>query len=314
MPSVVNVSLSERVPLGFDKGAWEGLDVQGYVPSAAENMKIWRNLISPGYFEAMRIPLLAGRDFTLRDSELSQRVAIINQSFAHRFFGDSDVIGRKIKGWGEWITIVGVVRDSKYQNITEAPLPFLYVPLAQHFSPAYTTYFNIRTKGNPASLIEPVRRLLQSQGGLGVNGVLPLSDYIGAAYFSQKLAASVLTAMASISVVLALLGLYGVIAYSVARRTHEIGIRVAIGASPENVLRMIVGDGLRLAVAGLCAGVVLSVAGGRIASSLLYRVSGTDAEVFAGSSFFVLVLTVFISAIPAMRASRFDPLLALREE
>jgi predicted permease len=315
VPGATSASVADRLPLGFDLGAWEGLDVEGYVPRTAENMKIYRCLVGPGYLDVLGIGLAEGRDFDRRDSDASQPVAIVNETFAKRFFGGGPAIGRKIKGWGEWVTIVGIARDSKYQHIAEAPLPYFYAPLAQHRLPGDGLTFVIRTAGRPGGLTGHVRRELQTAAGaVGITGVAPLSEYIGAAYFMYKAAAAALSVLGTIAISLALIGLYGVMAYSITQRTQEIGIRIALGAAPRAILTQVVGDGLKLAVPGVCAGLMLALAASRVASSLLYGVSATDAGVLTLSCLIVLMMSLLVAYIPARRASRLDPIVALRQE
>ena len=157
-PGVSAVSYDDSVPLGFNGGNWENLEVEGYVPAPNENMKIYRDLISPGYFDSMKISLVEGRDFDWHDDSKSLRVMIVNQEFARRFLPHHSVIGHKVHGWGDWFTIVGVARDSKYHRVTENPQPYFYIPIRQIFRPEYGLTFHVRTSGSVNEAIAAVRR------------------------------------------------------------------------------------------------------------------------------------------------------------
>ncbi|HYL99083.1 MAG TPA: ABC transporter permease, partial [Blastocatellia bacterium] len=318
LPGISAVSLSENVPLGFDAGSWEDLDVQGYVPHAGESMKIRRSLISPGYFDTMKIPLMEGRDFTLQDNKQAARVAIVNETFARRFLsnGSEDdnqaLIGRKFRGWGEEITIVGLAKDSKYHSLGEGPTPFFYVPLAQRFSRNMGFAVLARTPGRTESLSESVRSTVSSlDPNIQVNDVVPLTDFMSASYFVQTLGADLLTVLGVVSLLLAMLGLYGVMGYSIAQRTQEIGIRMAVGAQPADILKLALGEGSFLALIGIAGGIGLAFAMGRIASSMLFRVSSTDPAVYFEATMFLFGFALLATLLPALRAARLNPLKAL---
>jgi hypothetical protein len=157
-PGVTAVSYDDSPPLGFSGGNWEPLEVEGYVPGPNENMKIYRDLVSPGYFETMKIPLVDGRDFDLRDDATSLKVMIVNQEFVRRFLANRSVLGRKVHGWGQWFTVVGVAKDSKYHRVSESPQPYFYIPVRQIFRPEYGLTFDVRTSGSVNEAIAALRR------------------------------------------------------------------------------------------------------------------------------------------------------------
>ena len=254
-PGVVSAAYSDGVPLGFEPSWWEDLRIEGYVPGRSENMKIFRNVISPGYLPLMRIPVTEGRNFTEHDDEKSQLVMIVNQTFARRFFGAGNPIGRRIHGWGEWLTVVGVAQDSKYHYLSEAATPYFYVPFRQVYRADMTLAFYVRTKGDPNGALAMVReKVREIDPNVTVFDAVPLEEYIGASLYPQKLAASLLGVLGSIAVMLAAVGLYSVLAFAVTQRTHEIGIRMALGASPADVLGLVVRQGLTVASVGLVVG------------------------------------------------------------
>jgi predicted permease len=314
-PGVVSAAYADILPLGFDSGPWEDLEIQGYVPGVAENMKIYRDVVSPGFFETMRIPLLEGRDFTERDDENALQVMIVNQAFARRFFGGGNPIGRKVRGWGRWFTVVGVVRDAKYHTPDEAPLPYFYVPFRQVYREDLAIAFLVRTQGDPRQAAGLLRQEINGMDpNVGVFDTMPLEEYISASLFPNRVGAIFLGGLGLVAVLLAAVGLYSVMAYAIAQRTAEIGVRMALGASPSDVLAMVLRQGLSMAAVGLAAGFAGALAVTRAASGLLVRVSATDPVIFAAAALFLALVAVAASILPALRATRIDPVTALRAE
>ncbi|HME10826.1 MAG TPA: ABC transporter permease [Bryobacteraceae bacterium] len=314
-PGVKNAAIAEDIPLGFSGGSWEQIEVAGYQPPPGENMKLWRDIVSPGYFATMQIPLLEGRDFTERDDRGTANVAIVNQTFVKRFLGSRPPIGHKLNAWGHETTIVGVVKDSKYRQLSEQPLPYFYVPIAQHLRPDMGFGIAVRTEGRPESFDNALRQaILSVDPNLSVSVTATLLDFMSATYFAQKVGASVLSVLGFLSVLLAMLGLYGVIAYSVGRRTQEIGIRMAIGAQPRQVTGLILREGLQLSVAGAAVGSFLALLLTRLDGGLLYGVNGRDPMTFGAAALALLACAALAAWVPAHRASRIDPLTALRWE
>jgi predicted permease len=312
-PGVTSVSYDDSVPLGFSGGNWETLEIEGYVPRPNENMKIYRDLISPGFFDSMKIPLLEGRDFDLRDDAASQRVMIVNQEFVRRFMANRSVIGRKVHGWGQWFTIIGVAKDSKYHRVTESPQPYFYIPIRQIFRPEYGLTFHVRTAGSVNEALSALRRETAAiDPGLTIFSAEPMTEYVAASLFGAKIAASLLSVLSGLGLLLAAIGLYSVMAYSVAQRTGEIGIRVTLGAQPRDVMRLIIRQGIAFSLAGLIAGCLAAAALARLISAVLVGVSPVDPLVYAAAAVFTVIVTLASAAIPAWRALRVDPAVALR--
>jgi predicted permease len=329
VPGVTNVAYSDGVPLGFEPSWWEDLRIEGYAPAAGENMKIFRNVISPEYLPLLRIPLVEGRNFTEHDDEndKSPLVMIVNQAFVQRFFAGRDPVGRKVHGWGDWFRIVGVARDSKYHYLGESPVPYIYVPFRQVFRADMNLAFYLRTQGDSMGVLpalrEAVRRIDPS---VTVFDPTPMKEFIGASLYPQRMAATLLAVLGALCVVLAGVGLYSVMAWSVAQRTQEIGIRMALGAARANVLGMVVRQGLLLAGAGLASGLVLALAAARgiAAVSITNSAMGSGVRLAAGTAAGPLIYLgaiAFLSAIaalaaylPARRAASVDPIQALRSE
>ena len=326
-PGVTNVAWSDFVPLGFDSGSWEHLDVQGYTPGHDENMKIYRNMISPDYLPLMRIPILDGRNFTPHDDENSPLVMIVNQAFVDHFFAGHSPIGRRIHGWGKWFTVVGVAQNSKYHYLSEAPLPYFYVSFRQIYRADLDLAFYVRTRGNPEAALSLIReKAREIDPNVTVFDSVPLVEFIEASLFPQMVAASLLTVLGALSVILAAVGLYSVMAYSVAQRTHEIGIRMALGARPADVLRLVVRQGLSLVFAGLMVGLGLSLAASRSIAAIsifgssmegptrLLGVSATDPLIYLSAALLLSAVATLATWIPARRAAGIEPMAALRCE
>ncbi len=312
-PGVTAVSYDDSPPLGFSGGNWEPLEVEGYVPGPNENMKIYRDMVSPGYFETMKIPLVEGRDFDLRDDATSRKVMIVNQEFVRRWLANRSVIGRKVHGWGQWFTIVGVAKDSKYHRVSESPQPYFYVPIRQIFRPEYGLTFDVRTSGSANEAIAGLHR--EATGidpELTIFDAEPMTEYVAASLFGAKVAASLLSVLSGLGLLLAAIGLYSVMAYAVAQRTGEIGIRVTLGAQPRDIMRLVIRQGLAFAAAGLVVGSLAAAALARVVAAMLVGVGPADPLVYAAATGFTVFVTLASAAIPAWRALRVDPAVALR--
>ena len=327
-PAVTNVAYSDGIPLGFEPSWWEELEIEGYARHANENMNIFRNVISPGYLPLMHIPILEGRNFTEQDNENSKdAVMIVNQAFVSRFFPGRDPIGKKVHGWGSWFHIVGVAADSKYHYLGEPETPYFYVPFRQIYRADMNLAFYVRTQGNPESVLPILRAQTRAiDPNVTVFDAAPLNEFIGASLFPQKVAASLMSVLSGLALLLAAVGLYSVMAYSVAQRTQEIGVRMALGAEPSHVVRMVVRQGLAMTSLGLAAGLALafvlarsvasvSFTGGAMgASASLMGDSSTDPLVYMAAAVFLYVIAVIAALLPARRAAAIDPMKALRAE
>jgi hypothetical protein len=262
----------------------------------------------------MRIPLIDGREFTDRDDGRASRVAVINEVMAKRFWPAQNPIGRKFKADGTEWAVVGIAKTGKYRLLTEPATCFFYVPYAQ-WPYSDTIALCLRTTGDPASLAEVVRRELQrSSPGSRIWATMTMTDYIQAAFVAHQITSGLLVLLGMVVVALAAMGVYGVMAYVVVQRSHEFGIRIALGAGARDILRMLLGRGLVLASIGSGIGTVLALAITRLLSNFLYGVSPFDAFTFAGAPLLLAVVTILASWLPARRAARVDPMVALRAE
>ena len=317
-PGVTDAAYSDSIPLGFGLGKWNDITVEGYAARPGENLGVHHASVSPGYFDVLRMPLLAGRDFKAEDNQTAPRVMIVNESFARRFFDGRDPVGHRVQiEGGNPLTIVGMVKDSKYYSLSEAPQPYFYTSFDQVYfgSGESGVAFYARTDRAARSLVSVLRHEMSAidpkSAGLTV---MLLSDYISAAWFGPRLASLFLGVLGVIATLLAGVGLYGVMAYSVSQRTREIGIRMALGADPKGVLRMVMRRGLLLAISGIAVGTAIALAAAPLIAPLLYHVRPADPVSIVGAALFLIVVAVLASLIPALRATRVDPILALHEE
>lgn len=315
LPGVTAVSYDDSVPLGFQGGNWETLQVEGYVPGPNENMKIYRDLISPDYFESMKIPIVEGRDFDWHDDSTTQNVMIVNQEFVRRFLQNRSAIGHKVHGWGKWFTIVGVAKDSKYHRVTENPQPYFYIPIRQIFRPEYGLTFHVRTSGSVNEAIASLRREAAAiDPAITIFDAQSMSEYISASLFGAKITADLLSLLSAVGLLLAAMGLYGVMAYSVAQRTREFGVRVAMGAQQSDILGLILRESARLTLLGTAVGLVLAAVATRVVANQMYRVSPLDPLTFCGVGLVLMAVAFTASYVPAWRAAKVDPMVALRYE
>ena len=273
------------------------------------------DLIEAGYFQTLHIPILRGRDFASADTEDAPRVAVVNQAMARAFWSGRNPVGGRLRFFGENtpVEVVGVVRDSATSGPTEPPRPMAYLALSQHYSPMVTLW--VRTAGDPEAILGPLRREVQD-----LNRSALISDVQTAMQASrdllwaQRLGAILFTLFGALAGVLTVVGLYGVISYSVGQRTRELGIRMALGAQPRAVLRQVLAEALILVFWGLGTGLLASIAAGGVLNSLLFGVRARDPLTLASVTAVLLLTALAACSVPAIRATRIDPMVALRDE
>jgi len=317
-PGVVGMTYSDVVPMsavgGGGSSPMHQLDVEGYVPAPNDQMMIHRATVPPGYFSLLGIRLLEGRDFTERDARGAPMVIIVNETFANRFFHGRDPIGRKVGLEGDTVTVVGLAKDSKYHTPVEGPTPFFYIPFRQWFAPGLNFSVLLKTTRDPLEMTLILRREALALNQDAVFSTQLLSDATDRSLFAQRAAASLLGVVGGISMLLAAVGLYSVMSYAVSQRTQEMGVRVALGAQPGNLLAMVLREGLRLTVPGLLAGGLIAVMAGRVAGAALVNVSPSDPLTFLFAAAFLAMVALVASFVPALRAMHVDPITALRNE
>jgi predicted permease len=261
----------------------------------------------------MGIPL-KGRDFSYRDDRSAPTVAIVNEAFARKAWPGEDPIGKAmpVPGAKEKGQIIGVVRTGKYRNLGEDPRPFVFWSLLQNYESR--TAVVIRTSGPPAAMVETVRRTMATLDPALAVQAQTLREHLKLALFPTEAAGAVLGSFGLLALALSVVGLYGMLAYTVSQRTREIGIRRALGAQSSDVLRLVTLQGIKLAAIGMAIGLTAALLSTRLLEFLLYGVSATDPLTFAGVTVVFLVIVLLASYIPAYRASRVDPMVALRYE
>ncbi len=314
LPVVEEVALASWFPLGLAGCKGHGVSVDGYVRPTGENPTYEYAVVSPRYFAVMAIPLVAGRDFTDADDSDAQRVAIVNEHFARKFWPGQDPIGRKFRAGGRERTIVGVAKAGKYRQLNESPHAFFFLPYRQHV-PDLDLSICVRTRGEPMASAALVRQTVRDlDPGVDVWGLLPLTGHIQGALFTQRIASNLLTSLGAIALVLAAMGVYAVMAYAVSQRTQEFGVRMALGATAGDVLRLVLRQSLLLAALGIAAGLLFAAGVTRLLGDFLYGVSPFDFAVFAGIPVLLILVVLLACWLPARRATRLDPMIALRTE
>ncbi len=304
---------------GWDAPAW----AEGYRTAPGSQHDASYNAVGQGYFAATGLPILAGRDFGPQDTAASPKVAVINETMARRFFPGGSPIGKRFGIGGPEhsndIEVIGVVRDAKYYSLDETPEAFAYFPYAQYVPSwgigLYLREFEVRYSGSPAVITHAVRRATRDiNATLPIASVRTLADQVDASIASPRLVAELSAFFGILAVFLACVGIYGLTSYAVSRRTNEIGIRMALGATRGKVLKLVLGQGFKLTLLGVAIGILGALGLTRFLSSLLYGVKPTDPATFIAASLILTAVALIASYVPARRATKVDPMVALRYE
>jgi len=316
LPGIESTSLALSIPLSDSN---QGTKIYRDTSSRPEELlQAFYNAMEPTYFQTMRIPLARGRTFTLADDEATPRVAIVNETVASRLWPSEDPIGKQFsfKGpQGPYVEVVGVTRNGKYVFIGEDPQNFFYVPASQNFTSART--LQIRTSVLPVAMRRNVEQQIHAlDPDLPIYAVQTMEHSLGGAngFFLIRMGALFALILGLLGLTLAIVGVYGVVSYAASQRTHEIGIRMALGAEPRAILRMTLGSGVFLLLVGVSIGCVLAIAVGWIMKSLLFGIHPADPLTLATVGFLLGSTAILACYIPARRAMRVDPMVALRYE
>jgi macrolide transport system ATP-binding/permease protein len=319
VPGVVSVSLASRLPLSLGGGR-RSLQVEGYQPRPGEDMEVHFSEVSPDYFETMKTPIASGRGFVPADAA-GPGAVVVNEAFVRRFWPGEPALGRRVvvprRAAGALVEtpmeVVGITRDGKYNSLGEEPTPFIYYPSSHLYSAEMNVL--LRAQVEPARLGVEVRKAMAAlDPNLPVYDFRTLEEHLGIALFPVRAVAWLLGLMGVLALFLAVLGLYGVLAYSVSCRTREIGIRMALGARRDTVVTMILGFGARLTLTGLALGLLAALGVTRFLKFLLYGISPVDPLTFVLIPSILLAVSLAAAALPARRASRVEPAIVLREE
>jgi predicted permease len=297
----------------MDDNYWgSGITVEGYSAREGDPGPL-RNAVGPEFFKTTGIPVLIGREFSSQDSERARKVAVVNEEFARFYFGDQNPVGKHIGTAQPDTEIVGVVRDGKHATMREGPIRFWYVPYEQMGVQEMTLY--VRTAANPGQTIAAVRKEIASlDPSIALYNVKTLEMQVEEGLGSERLIATLSTFFSLLATLLAAIGLYGVLAHIVARQTREIGVRIAVGARPIDVLKHVIGQGMLCAVIGIIVGGLGALALGRIVSTLLFGIGPADPLTFMSVTSLFVVVTLVACWFPARQATKVDPMETLRHE
>ncbi len=311
LPGIESAAFAAVTPLGYAGYSSSPIAVDGYQPSPNEQPEVEYNQVGPRYLATLGIPLLSGREFARSDDEIAPLVAIVNRTMMIRYWRGQDPVGRRLQVKGRWARVVGVVADSKYESIGETPKPFFYVPLRQDF--VMEPDLNIRTTQSLQSTLAAVLREVHAlDQNLALYETITLQEQVNRAASPQLVAVTLVSTLGGLALLLAAVGLYGVMSYSVAQSTRELGLRMALGADAANLLRLVISRGLRLTAGGILFGAVAALALTRLLGQLLYNVSPHDPVVFGLALAVMTTTAIFACLLPAWRASRTDPARVLR--
>ena len=312
LPGVQSAAVADFSPLNFSLHS-DYVQAEGYIPQVHESMEIDRATATPGFLKTLRTPLLAGRDFTPADNETALPVAIVNQAFVDRYWHGQSGIGKRLSLYGKWYTVVGVAANAKYRRLTYSTAPLFMVPLMQRYGGLVTLH--VRTTGDPMAIASNVEQILHGLNpDLPVYNISTLETNMQMGSVFERLAVTLAGSFGGVALLLSAIGIYGVVSYSTRQRTHEIGIRIALGAEQGVLFRQILAQGLRLTVLGLAIGIAVSLLLTRFLRGLLFGVGATDWITLSAVAGILCAVSLAACYMPAWKASRIHPVEALRTE
>jgi macrolide transport system ATP-binding/permease protein len=319
LPGVRSASVSSLLPLGDSASSRGPVVAEGQEEPQpnSDGENVLCNFVAPKHFETLQTPLMQGRDFTWRDDAHAPGVIIVNETMARRLWPGQEALGKRLRIGNQpdakYLEVIGVAKDGKYRSLGENPRPYMYLPVLQNYRPGMTLL--VRTDTDPKNIVSSIRQQAQAlDSRLPVYDVKTMKEHMTYALWTTRMGAELSTTFGLLALLLAATGLYSVMAYSVSQRTREIGIRMALGAQRRDVLRLVTGQGMTLALIGVVAGLAVAFVATRILSSLLYGVSATDTVIFIGIPALLAVVALIACYIPARKATKVDPMVALRYE
>jgi predicted permease len=311
IPGVESAALSRMTPFSFRSYSSASVAIDGYVAPSDQRLTIEYNEIGSHFLATIGIPLLAGRDFTRGDDERGLPVAIVDETMARQFWPGTDAVGGRIQLEGQWLRVVGVAASAKYHTLLEASRPFFYVPLRQHFTP--TTTLHLRTAASAAALAPMlVREIHRLDPNVSPSALITMREQIERTTTAHRVAVTMLVAFGSLALVLAAIGLYGVMASTVAQSRRELALRMALGAEPADLVRLVLTNGLELTAAGIVVGTVAGLRVTPLLGYLLYGVGPRDPMAYVSAVLIVAVASILACVVPGWRATRTQSLHALR--
>jgi len=312
LPGVESAAFARMTPLSYGSYSSTVIAVDGYQPPPEEQPTVEYNEVGPGYFATIGIPLVSGREFARADDEKAALVAVVNEAMAARYWRGRNPIGERVQVKGRWMQVVGVAKDSKYESVREATKPFFYVPLRQNF--ARGAGLHIRTRLSAETMATALGHEVHAlDPDLALFEVITLQEQVDRSTSPQQVAVTLVGVLGGLALLLAAIGLYGVMSYAVSQSTRELGLRMALGAGASNLLKLVLSRGLALTAGGVALGGAVALGLTRLLGSLLYKVSPRDPLAF-GSAFVVMTITALAASfLPAWRATRTDPVRALRD-
>jgi macrolide transport system ATP-binding/permease protein len=312
LPGVESAVFARMTPLSYGSYSSTAITVDGYQPPPEEQPTVQYNEVGPNYFSTIGIPLVSGREFTRADDEKSALVAVVNETMVARYWRGKNPIGERLRVKGRWMRVIGVTKDSKYESVREAPKPFFYVPLRQNFSRTAGLY--IRTALSPGSMATALTREVHAlDGNLALYEVITLQEQVDRSTSPQLVAVTSVGVLSGLALLLTVIGLYGVMSYALSRSRHELGLRMALGASASNLLRLVLSRGLALTAGGVLLGAAAALGLTRLLGNLLYNVSPRDPLAFGSALVVMTVAALAACFVPAWRATRTDPARVLRD-
>jgi predicted permease len=312
MPGVESAVFARMTPLSYGSFSSSPIAVDGYDVPPEERPTVEYNEVGPDYFATMGIPLVSGREFSRADDERGALVAIVNETMAAQFWRGRNPIGERVQVKHRWMQVVGVAKDSKYRSVRETAKPFFYVPLRQHFSVSAALF--IRTPLSPETVAVTLAREVHAlDASLAPYELIALQEQLDRSTSPQLVAVTLVSVLGALALLLAVIGLYGVMSYAVSQSTRELGLRMALGADASNLVQLVLSRGLALTAGGALLGAAVALTLTRLLGNLLYHVSPRDPLVF-GAAFGVMTIAALVACfLPAWRATRTDPAEALRD-